>query len=143
MSKCGWGQVGVFMINERRVRELFHLSVFDEYEMKKYEQTCAYTMWDYVGKELVKSFFCGTAAFVLLAAFLALADLDRLTEWINHADFMGLLPNVIILYVAFMVVYLLCTAGIYCVRYAKGYRRMKAYGNHLKRARRLLREEKQ
>lgn len=31
---------------------------------------------------------------------------------------------------------------IYCARYAKGYRKMKAYGNHLKRARRLLREEK-
>lgn len=40
-----------------------------------------------------------------------------------------------------MIVYLLITARIYCVRYAKSYRKMKAYGNHLKRARRLLREE--
>ena len=80
------------MISEERVKELYHLAAFDEYENKKYHQAGEYTMWDYVGKEIVKSFFSGTIAFIL--------------------------------------------------RYAKGYRKMKAYGNHLKRARRLLREEK-
>ena len=79
------------MISEERVKELYHLAAFDEYENKKYHQAGEYTMWDYVGKEIVKSFFSGTIAFA---------------------------------------------------RYAKGYRKMKAYGNHLKRARRLLREEK-
>ena len=56
------------MISEERVKELYHLAAFDEYENKKYYQAGEYTMWDYVGKEIVKSRFrcCQTTAFLLL-----------------------------------------------------------------------------
>lgn len=40
------------MISEERVKELYHLAAFDEYENKKYHQAGEYTMWDYVGKKL-------------------------------------------------------------------------------------------
>lgn len=130
------------MISEERVKELYHLSVFDEYENKKYHQAGEYTMWDYVGKEVVKSFFSGTIAFVLMIVFWGLGDIDTITKWINHVDFAAFAPRFIIAYIGFMIVYILITILIYCVRYAEGYRKMKSYGNHLKRARRLLREEK-
>lgn len=45
------------MISEERVKELYHLAAFDEYENKKYYQAGEYTMWDYVGKEIVKVSF--------------------------------------------------------------------------------------
>lgn len=98
-------------------------------------------MWDYVGKEIVKSFFSGTIAFILLIVFWGLGDIDTITKWINRVDLTTFVPKLIVAYAGFMIVYLLITARIYCVRYAKSYRKMKAYGNHLKRARRLLREE--
>ena len=41
------------MISEERVKELYHLAAFDEYENKKYHQAGEYTMWDYVGKEIL------------------------------------------------------------------------------------------
>lgn len=56
-------------------------------------------------------------------------------------DLTTFVPKLIVAYAGFMIVYLLITARIYCARYAKGYRKMKAYGNHLKRARRLLRKK--
>ena len=62
------------MISEERVKELYHLAAFDEYENKKYYQAGEYTMWDYVGKEIVKSFFSGTIAFILLIVFWGLGD---------------------------------------------------------------------
>ena len=99
-------------------------------------------MCDYVGKEIVKSFFSGTIAFILLIVFWGLGDIDTITKWINRVDLTTFVPKLIVAYAGFMIVYLLITALIYCARYAKGYRKMKAYGNHLKRARRLLREEK-
>ena len=117
-------------------------AAFDEYENKKYYQAGEYTMWDYVGKEIVKSFFSGTIAFILLIVFWGLGDIDTITKWINRVDLTTFVPKLIVAYAGFMIVYLLITARIYCARYAKGYRKMKAYGNHLKRARRLLREEK-
>ena len=120
------------MISEERVKELYHLAAFDEYENKKYHQAGEYTMWDYVG----------TIAFILLIVFWGLGDIDTITKWINRVDLTTFVPKLIVAYAGFMIVYLLITALIYCARYAKGYRKMKAYGNHLKRARRLLREEK-
>ena len=121
------------MISEERVKELYHLAAFDEYENIKYYQA---------GEYIVKSFFSGTLAFILLIVFLGLGDIDTITKWINRVDLTTFVPKLIVAYAGFMIVYLLITARIYCVRYAKSYRKMKAYGNHLKRARRLLREEK-
>lgn len=93
-------------------------------------------------KRNCKSFFSGTIAFILLIVFWGLGDIDTITKWINRVDLTTFVPKLIVAYAGFMIVYLLITALIYCARYAKGYRKMKAYGNHLKRARRLLREGK-
>ena len=44
------------MINEERVRELYQMAVYDETEDKKCHPMGEYYIWDYVGKEIVKSF---------------------------------------------------------------------------------------
>ena len=69
------------MISEERVKELYHLAAFDEYENKKYYQAGEYTMWDYVGKEIVKSFFSGTIAFILLIVFWWAATARARPRW--------------------------------------------------------------
>lgn len=129
------------MINEDRVKEMYRLAVFDEYEEKKYRQVGEYTMWDYVGKELVRSFFSGTFAFGFLLLFVGLGDMDAFTRWINNASLEQFLPYLIIGYAGFMIVYLLITVLIYCVRYERGKKHIRAYARHLKRVRKLLREE--
>jgi len=58
------------MINEDRVKELYQMAVFDEYKEKKYRQMGEYYMWDYVGKELVKSFFLRYDRFCIAAGSL-------------------------------------------------------------------------
>ena len=98
------------MISEERVKELYHLAAFDEYENKKYHQAGEYTMWDYVGKEIVKSFFSGTIAFILLIVFWGLGDIDTITKWINRVDLTTFVPKLIVAYAGFMIVYLLITA---------------------------------
>lgn len=130
-----------FMINEDRVKELYRMAVFDEYEEKNSRQAGEYTQWDFVGKELVKSVFSGTYAFVLLVGFILLGNIDAFTRWINTIALETVGPYVIIGYAAFMIVYLLITIFIYAVRYQQGKRRMRAYARHLKRARKLLRRE--
>lgn len=86
------------MISEERVKELYHLAAFDEYENKKYHQAGEYTMWDYVGKEIVKSFFSGTIAFILLIVFWGLGDIDTITKWINRVDLTTFVPKLIVAY---------------------------------------------
>lgn len=125
------------MINEERVKELFHMAVYDEYEEKKYRQMNEYYMWDYVGKELVKSFFTGTIAFVLLAGLWALKDLTGLVAYVNNADFLELGFHIIVFYIVFLTVYMLVTAIIYCVRYVRGRKRLRKYVEHLKKVKKL------
>lgn len=125
------------MINEERVSEMFHMAVYDEYEEKKYRPMNEYYMWDYVGKELVKSFFTGSIAFVLLVGLWALKDLTAVVAYVNNADLMELVVRIIVLYAAFLAVYLLTTAIVYCVRYVRGRRHLRRYVDHLKKVRKM------
>ena len=129
------------MISEERVKELYHLAAFDEYENKKYHQAGEYTMWDYVGKEIVKSFFSGTCAFALLVVFVALGNLDGVVSLVNQMNLRNLAVIIIAGYVGFQVIYLMITGVLYAIRYREGHRSLHNYEVHLKRARRMLRRK--
>ncbi|MDD6290499.1 MAG: hypothetical protein PUA77_01730 [Lachnospiraceae bacterium] len=129
------------MINEERVRELFQMAVFDEREEKKCRPMGQYYMWDYVGKELVKSFFSGTIAFVLLVVLWGISDLTALTAYINGTELANLAIRFIVLYVAFMAVYLIVTAAVYCIRYDRGRRKLRKYVDHMKKVRKIYQRE--
>lgn len=123
------------MINEERVREMVHMAVYDTYEEKKNRPMNEYYMWDYVGKELVKSFFTGTISFALLGGLWVLKDLTGLVTYINNTDLTVLVIRIVALYAAFLAVYLLVTAIVYCIRYVRGRKRLRRYAEHLKKVR--------
>lgn len=127
------------MINEKRVEELYRIAVYDKYNDKKYHQMGEYYMWDYVGKELLKSFFSGTCAFVLLVVFVALGNLDAVMALVNQTDLRNLAGSMIAGYAGFLVIYLCVTGFLYAIRYRIGRRSLHNYEVHLKRARRMLR----
>lgn len=129
------------MINEKRVEELYRMAVYDENDDKKYHQMGEYYMWDYVGKELLKSFFSGTCAFALLVVFVALGNLDGVVSLVNQMNLRNLAVIIIAGYVGFQVIYLMITGVLYAIRYREGRRSLHNYEVHLKRARRMLRRK--
>lgn len=129
------------MINEERVRELYQMAVFDEHEDKKCHPMGEYYIWDYVGKELVKSFFSGTIAFALLVVLWVIGDMSAAITFVNSADLTNLVIRFILLYVGFMAIYLLATVFIYSVRYAQGRRELRKYVGHLKKVRKMYHRE--
>jgi hypothetical protein len=133
--------MGCAMINEERVKELFQMAVYDEYKEKENRQMGEYYMWDYVGKEVVKSFFSGTIAFILLGILWGIGSLSSLTEFLGSMDFADLAIHAGVLYIGFMAVYLLVTVLVYCVRYVYGRKELRRYVNHLKNVRRLYQQE--
>ena len=50
---------------------------------------------------------------------------------------------VIIVYIAFLTVYLIVTAVVYCVRYVYGRKRLRRYAEHVKKVRRMYYREEQ
>ena len=131
------------MINEERVKELTHMAIYDAHSQKECRQMGEYYMWDYVWKELVKSFFSGTIAYLLLMVLWGIHDLEGLMEMLGGSSLKELIGWVIIAYIAFLTVYLIVTAVVYCVRYVYGRKRLREYADHLKKVCRMYRREEQ
>ncbi len=129
------------MVNEDRIKEFFRMAVFDQREEARYRQMGEYYKSDYVGKELVKSVFTGTFAFLLIAVFQILGSMETFLDKLNDADWMGYLVRIGLAYAGFMVVYLLITSLVYRVRYRYGRRQLRKYYGHLKNVNREYERE--
>ena len=60
---------------------------------------------------------------------------------LNGPDLKALVGWVLLLYVVFLVVYLVLTAIIYCVRYVYGRKKLRRYAEHLKKVRKMYNRE--
>ena len=129
------------MINEDRVKELYRMAVYDACEDEKCQQTGKYYISDYVGKEVIKSFFSGTIAFILLVVLWGIGDVSALIDFINNADVIDLLIHIVMLYAGFMAIYLFVTAVVYRVRYDKRRRKLHQYAKHAKKVQEMYRRE--
>lgn len=129
------------MINEERVKELYHMAVYDSHRDKADSQMGQYFMWDYIGKELVKSFFTGTIAFALLVVLWGMSDLEKVTRMVNNLEVADLVVRIGVLYIGFLAVYLLATIMVYLFRYVLGRKKLRRYAVHLKRVRKMYQRE--
>lgn len=131
------------MINEEKVKELYHVALYDTKERKEYEQVSRYYMKDYLVKEVLKSFFAGTIAFMGLLALYIMYNMDVLLAEINSMDIMETAMRYILLYVAFMLAYIFVTILVYALRYTKARKRLCENEEHLKKVYKMYeREEK-
>lgn len=129
------------MISKERVRHMTKLAAFEEREGKKYHKMTQYFRRDYVGLELIKSFFTGTLAFGLMFGIWAVCGAEALMESMNHMDLLAFGTEIVIGYLIFLAVYLLATYIIYNVRYTRGRKKIKLFYNRLKKVSRLYENE--
>lgn len=129
------------MIKEERVKELFRAAVYERNEDKWSRQTGRYYKKDYVGKEMIKSFFAGTLVFILILVLWGLYSADSLLKALNTVDFVESAVTLVLSYVAFLAVYLLITFLVYQIRYIKGRKKLKAYYGYLKRLNKMYKRE--
>ncbi len=131
------------MINEERIKQLNKIALYDQNEEKKNRQIGQYYKSDYVGKELIKSFFTGTLAFVCFAILWLLVSWDDVLESINNLEIVDTALNMIVYYLIFLVIYLFATYVVYSTRYEAGKKKLKQHSAHLKSAHKMYeREEK-
>ncbi len=129
------------MINEERVKELYQMALCDQKEEKAIQKNGEYYRSDYVSKELIKSFFTGTIAFGLLLLLWGLDRIETMKENIRMDDLLSNSVVIVLLYIAFMAVYLLVTAIVYYQRYGKERRKRKKYCGHLKKINKMYERE--
>lgn len=131
------------MVNEERVKKLYKIAVYEQSEEKKHRETGLYYRSDYIGKEIVKSFFSGSAAYVIMAALWVMSNLDLVMHQINTLEIISTVIVMVKFYLVFIVIYLFATAVVYYIRYKKSKKKLDDYVGDLKAAHNMFeREEK-
>lgn len=131
------------MVNEERVKQLYKLAVYEQKEEKEHRQVGQFYRSDYIGKEVVKSFFSGSIAYAIMVSLWVIANWDMVMHQINTLAIMDTLVGIVIIYIVFLAVYLFVTALIYYRRYKYSKARLDAYVRDLKAAHVMFeREEK-
>ncbi len=131
------------MINEDRVKELFHLDLFDEEEQEELRKAGKYFRNDFVVKEMLISFFAGTLIYLLVLALCILNVANSLLDQLNTMNYTQIAIYLGVSYVAFLALYLLVTYLVYTVRYTRDRRILKKYTGHLKKLESMyVREDK-
>lgn len=131
------------MVNEDRVKNLYKIAKYEREENQMNRQIGQYYKSDYVGKEMVKSIFYGTIAYVLMVLLWALSNLESFLNSMNNLGIVADVIFIVFLYIVFMLVYLVATYMIFRMRYQVGRKRLKAYTKVLKTVKKMYdREEK-
>ena len=131
------------MVNEERVKQLYKIAIYEQTEEKKTRQTGLYYRSDYIGKEVVKSFFSGSIAYMIMAVLWVMSNLDLVMHQINTLEIIDTVVVMIVLYVLFMMLYMFATALVYYLRYKKYRKKLDGYMADLKVAHTMFeREEK-
>lgn len=131
------------MINEDKVKELFYVARYDSEEDRFQKQMSSYYGWDFIWKEVLKSFFTGTLAFTGLTVLAVFTNAKQLLADINKIDFQSVGVILGLIYIAFMLAYIMITIIVYAVRYKTGRKKARQYMEHLKRVGKMYeREEK-
>lgn len=131
------------MINEDKVKELFYVARYDSKEDRFQKQMSSYYGWDFIWKEVLKSFFTGTLAFIGLTVLAVFTNASQLLADINKIDFQSVGVMLGLIYIAFMLAYIMITIIVYAVRYKTGRKKARQYIEHLKRVGKMYeREEK-
>ena len=131
------------MINEDRVTEMYHMAVYDRDANRQTEQMTAYYVRDYVGKEVLNSIFSGTIAYGLLLVMAGMGMMQDMESIFDSMDLAGTIVGLVLLYLAFEVLYILITIAVYRKRFREGRAELKLYAKHLKKVNKMYaREEK-
>lgn len=129
------------MVDQERVREMTKLAAYEKHEGKRCRQVTRYFRGDFVVRELLKGFLCGTAAFGIFVLMWGVCHLEELIENLDSIDLIQLGIAILVRYVIFLVIYL-AAVDIYAnVYYAEGKKRTKRYYRHLKRLGRMYEEQ--
>ena len=121
------------MVNEEKVRMMTKLTIYEEGRGKTAVPIGQYYKKDYIAKQLIKSFFLGTIAFMILAGLWISYGLDGLLANFLSLDLERMMIVFLVLYAVFMLCYLGITWFISSHQYRRSEKLLKVYDKALKR----------
>jgi hypothetical protein len=121
------------MINNERVRHMVQLQAFQDKEGKISFPIVKYFRRDYVGLHLLKAFVSGTVCYGILLLMWGVSNMEMLMDSIHTMDLRQFVVGIVLRYLAFLGIYLLCVFAYAELTYTHAKQEVKKYNRHLKR----------
>lgn len=119
------------MVDETKIRMMTRLSAYEKNAGKRYMPLGHYFRTDYIWLQVLKSFVCGTMAFLLVVGVEIMCNFENLLGEVYDLDLMEMAKNIGNKYVTLMIIYLVITVIVSAYRYSRAKRSLKAYNSVL------------
>ena len=119
------------MLNEEKIKIMNRLAMYEQGEGKKYLPVSRYYRSDYIGLAMIKNFFLVTIGYCLILAGIAAYFAEYLIDNVHKMNLVSLGVEVILGYVAVLVLFSVLTYIQYTVKYHKAKKSVKNYYEEL------------
>ncbi len=115
------------MVNEERTKMMTRLALYDSKAGRKELKITRYFSGDYVSTQMLASFVCGTAAFLIICVLTALYNIENLMLELFTMDIMLFARDVLVSYIIFIACYLCICYAYNSFRYGRFKKRVNQY----------------
>ncbi len=120
------------MVDPGKVRVMTKLASYEKREERRAQNAGNFFRGDYIGWELLKSFICGTLAFLVAAGLLIFSDFETLLQDIYQIDLLEHGKRILKIYCIYMSVFLVGTYIASAYRFSKARKSLRNYYKGLK-----------
>ncbi len=121
------------MLDERKVKMMTRLALYEETQGKEDLRICEYYKNDYVGMHVVSSIIWVTIGYVCLAALIVLAGFNEIMSSLSNSMVIMLVLIFVVGYFGLLVIYGIISGSIFGKKYRDAKRRVKRYNYYLVR----------
>ena len=121
--------VGEGMLNEEKIRQMTELALLKKKKGEQMFEIDNYFKEDYVGKQMLKSFFVYTFCFILIIVLAVLYNLEDLVISVNTVGMYSVFY--IVIYILGLIAFEMITYRFFSKKYDEAQRSLKMYNDRL------------
>lgn len=120
------------MLNNDKIKIMTKLALYEQNEGRKNLAGAKYYRSDYISLGMINSAIIATLAFILILLCVVVVNIEDLVAAITSLDMIQLGRMLIIIYFAYMIVYLTIAYIVYRLKYDNIKEELKEYDNALR-----------
>jgi len=115
------------MLDEKKIRVMTKLAAYEEGAGKKYMPIAGYFRGDFISKQIILSFVCGTIAFLMVVGLLAFCNFEIFLSEIYDIDLVEYGKKIGKTYIICMAIYLIGTYIWSVLKFSRAKKSLNSY----------------
>lgn len=129
------------MLNEKKIRLMTKLALFEENEGKEDIKLDRYYRIDYIRYQVLKTMLCVTLGYLIVLASIMIYQSEYIFDKITSIDYKSIGIYILLVYLFILIFYSFITGIVSYFRYEKAKKKMKKYKKNLRALRLFYKQE--